>query len=293
MNRGALPKELFGIPILTPEEFFEQHRVAGNGSSKGARTSSRGVRPSSIEEFLQYAMSPDQILEDSGGELDWLISGYLARGNITSLAGLAKDGKTTLMGHKVRAMATEGEIFGIKAKRSGTLWITEQGDNICEVIKDVNLGGLHNVSFIQRKNLTGIPWPELVDFCIEACDKLGRGTLVVDTFATFAGLTSTEENNSGDVHEAFIPLKNASEIDGLCVALIRHSNKEGKGRGSSQFEGEADILLEMKMPEGNHKETVRKLEGKGRSRLIPRSVNIELTKEAYIALGSDAKIEFN
>ena len=50
---------------------------------------------------------------------------------------------------------------------------------------------------------------------------------------------------------------------------IRESSLASAGcgndeRGSSIFEGEADIVLTLGRPEGNHKETARVLEGIGR-----------------------------
>jgi hypothetical protein len=41
--------------------------------------------------------------------------------------------------------------------------------------------------------------------------------------------------------------------------VARHAGKDGKGRGSSIFEGEADIVLTLGRPEGNRKETARVL----------------------------------
>ena len=47
----------------------------------------------------------------------------------------------------------------------------------------------------------------------------------------------------------------------------------------------------MKRPEGNHAESVRQLETIGRYGAT--KLNIELTKEGYVLLGSDDKVAFS
>ena len=87
------------------------------------------------------------------------------------------------------------------------------------------------------------------------------------------------------------PLKKAAQSHGLAVLVIRHAGKDGKGRGSSQFEAEVDIVATLKRPEGNHAESVRQLETIGRYGAT--KLNIELTKEGYVLLGSDDKVAFS
>jgi len=74
------------------------------------------------------------------------------------------------------------------------------------------------------------------------------------------------------------------------VLVIRHAGKDGKGRGSSQFEAEVDIVATLKRPEGNHADTVRQLETIGRYGAT--KLNMELTEEGYVPLGSDEKVAF-
>ena len=76
------------------------------------------------------------------------------------------------------------------------------------------------------------------------------------------------------------------------MLYIRHAGKSGRARGSSQFEAEGDIILTLKRPEGNQKENVRVLEGIGRYDDIPRKLNVELTEEGYVALGSNGQVQF-
>ena len=60
---------------------------------------------------------------------------------------------------------------------------------------------------------------------------------------------------------------------------------EEAGRGSSAFGGAADILLNLRRPEGNQRRTVRMLRGLSRFDVVPEELMIELTDEGYVALG--------
>jgi len=111
---------------------------------------------------------------------------------------------------------------------------------------------------------------------VKLCEKGDRDVLVVDTFAAFTKLAGSEENNAGDIRERMEPLKKAAQSHGLAVLVIRHAGKDGRGRGSSQFEAEVDIVATLKRPEGNHADTVRQLETIGRYGAT--KLNIELTE---------------
>ncbi len=78
--------------------------------------------------------------------------------------------------------------------------------------------------------------------------------------AAFTKLVGAEENNAGDIRERMEPLTKAAQSHDLAVLIVRHAGKDGKGRGSSQFEAEVDIVATLKRPEGNHADTVRHLE---------------------------------
>jgi hypothetical protein len=78
--------------------------------------------------------------------------------------------------------------------------------------------------------------------------------------AAFTKLVGAEENNAGDIRKRMEPLTKAAQSHDLAVLIVRNAGKDGKGRGSSQFEPEVDIVATLKRPEGNHADTVRHLE---------------------------------
>jgi hypothetical protein len=113
----------------------------------------------------------------------------------------------------------------------------------------------------------------------------------VDTFAVFARLKGSEENDSGSVGHRMRVLRMVAQIYDIAVLLIRHAGKDGTPRGSSAFEAEADICVTISRPEGRHDPRVRKISGVGRYGEWER--NIQLVEGRYLSLGSDDKVEFN
>jgi predicted ATP-dependent serine protease len=248
------------------------------------------------KELLPLKTATD-IIEAAKDGTDWIVEGLVAPGEITDVAGKAKlSGKTTFITHMLNAVIKGEEFMGLATRKSKVLYLTEQGNNFANALKKSGLVDAGDaLRLVQYRDLDGknARWNNLINAAIKACSKGGFEVLVVDTFAGLSGLRGTEENNVGDILEKMAPLKVAAQKHGLAVIVARHAGKDGKGRGSSIFEGEADIVLTLGRPEGNHKETARVLEGIGRHDDIPSRIIIELTDEGYVSIGSDDKIEFN
>jgi hypothetical protein len=241
--------------------------------------------------------SAKDIVEAAKDGTDYIVEGLLAPGELTDLAGQAKlSGKTTFITHMVHA-AIEGEEFiGLATRKTRVLIVTEQGNNFADaLVKSGLVDAADALRIVQQRDLDSgnSRWDKLIEAAIEVCRRDGFEVLVIDTFAGLSGLKGNEENQVGSILEKMAPLKAAAHKHNLTVLLARHAGKDGKGRGSSIFEGEADIVLTLGRPDGNHRETVRVLEGIGRHDDIPSKITIELTDEGYVSQGSDDKIEFN
>jgi DNA polymerase I-like protein with 3'-5' exonuclease and polymerase domains len=224
---------------------------------------------------------------------EFIVKDLLKKGELTDLSGLAKySGKTTLVMHMLKAVRTRDLFLGEPTKEARILYLTEQGNNFKEAIENAALD-LDDDGFVvvQHRDVRGEEWAKLIEKAVKLCEKDGRDVLVVDTFAAFTKLLGSEENNSGDIRERMEPLKKAAQSHGLAVLVIRHAGKDGRGRGSSQFEAEVDIVATLKRPEGNHADTVRQLETIGRYGAT--KLNIELTERGCVPLGSDDKVAFN
>src|SRR5215211_1738313 len=243
------------------------------------------------KEFLPVK-SLREVVAEAEETTDFIVKNLLKKGELTDLSGLAKySGNTTFIMHALKAVR-DGDLFlGEPTKEARILYLTEQGNNFKEAIENAALD-LDDDGFVvvQHRDVRGEEWEELIEKAIKLCEKDGRDVLVVDTFAAFAELVGSEENNAGDIRERMEPLKKAAQSHDLAVLIVRHAGKDGKGRGSSQFEAEVDIVATLKRPEGNHADAVRQLETIGRYGAT--KLNIELTEEGYVPLGSDDKVAF-
>jgi hypothetical protein len=241
--------------------------------------------------------SPKEIIDAAGDGTDWIVEGLVAPGEVTDLAGAAKkSGKTTFLTHMVAAVIGGSEFTGFATRKAKVLFLTEQGNNFANALRKSGLvDDQDTLRIVQYRDLDGknYRWENLIAAATEVCKLEGFEVLVVDTFAGLSGLRGTEENNVGDILEKMAPLKVAAQKHGIAVVVARHAGKDGKGRGSSIFEGEADIVLTLGRPEGNHNQKIRVLEGIGRHDDIPARINIELTDKGYLSLGDDDKVAFN
>jgi hypothetical protein len=137
---------------------------------------------------------------------------------------------------------------------------------------------------------SGNKWAEVVREARRLCHELESTLLVVDTLGKFSGVTGDSENDAGAAGEAMAPLQ-LTAADGIGVVVSRHDRK-GPGevgesaRGSSQYTGDCDIVLQIKRGEGNTRPTVRILNCLSRFE-IPETMVVEWTPEGFALLGSE------
>lgn len=244
-------------------------------------------------ELTLPSKSVDEIVEEAGETVPWIVEDILARGALTDFSGLAKKGgKTTFWCHAIAAGARGEDVAGFSTEPAKYLYLTEQGTNFALSLKDSGLVDYPDyVRVVQFKDVSAMQWNTLITNAAADCKTLGFDALIVDTFAVFARLKGSEENDSGPVSDRMRVLRMTAQENDIGTILIRHAGKDGTPRGSSAFEAEADILVNIARPEGNHGPNIRRLKAIGRYGEWER--NIELQNGTYISLGTDSKIEFN
>ena len=235
----------------------------------------------------------ENVISEAGEEVPWLIQNLLARGALTEFAGLAKKGgKTTFWCHAIAASARGEDHAGFATTPARYLYLTEQGNNFVGALRDSGLEQYpDHIRIVQFKDVTAVEWDELIMKAGAETMQLGFDALIVDTFAVFARLKGSEENDSGAVAERMRVLRLVAQTYDIAVVLIRHAGKDGTPRGSSAFEAEADICITISRPEGRHAPSVRKIAGIGRYGEWER--NIQLQDGRYTSLGADNRVEFN
>jgi hypothetical protein len=244
--------------------------------------------------------SLEQVIDEAGEETDWIIVGLLARGDLTVFSGRAKkSGKTTFWWSGMRACAEGVPHAGLETRPARFLYLTEQGNNITQALKDSGFidpdtGAIahgNSVEVVQFKDVSSVPWEKLVRESAAYAGREGFDALIVDTSATFTRLKGEQENQAPEVGERVRAMRVACQQEGIAGVLLRHSGKDGHGRGSSAFEDEADICVELTRPDGNHGPTVRKIDVFGRHGMW--ETNIQLRNRRFFGLGGDNAIEFN
>jgi hypothetical protein len=235
----------------------------------------------------------EEIVAEAGEGPSWVIESVLARGALTDFSGLAKKGgKTTFLLHAIAAGARGEDHAGFATEPAKYLYLTEQGGNFADALRDSGLlGHPDQIRIVQFKDVTAVEWERLIRRAGAEAKRMGFDVLVVDTFAVFARMKGTEENDSGAVGDRMRVLRLVAQKYDLAVILIRHAGKAGTPRGSSAFEAEADICISISRPEGRHAPSVRKLTGIGRYGEWER--NVQLADGHFVSLGDDHRIEFN
>jgi len=249
-------------------------------------------RDSSPDTSALPVRTVEEVISEAGEKVPWVIENLAARGAVTDCSGLAKKGgKTTFWCHGIAAGASGEDFAGFSTTPAKYLYLTEQGNNFAEALRESGLERHpEHIKIVQFKDLPGAEWEELIMKAGVETKRLGLDGLIVDTFAVFARLKGSEENDSGAVAERMRVLRFVAQTYDIAVVLIRHAGKDGTPRGSSAFEAEADICITIARPEGRHAPTVRKIAGIGRYGEWER--NIQLTEVGYISLGTDDKVEF-
>lgn len=235
----------------------------------------------------------EEVISEAGDEVPWVIEGVLARGALTEFSGLAKKGgKTTFWCHAIVAGAKGEAHAGFHTEAAKYLYLTEQGNNFVQALQESGLVDYQDhVRIIQFKDVSGRKWDGLIEEAGLEAKRRGLDVLVVDTFAIFAGLKGSEENDSGPVYDRMRVLRLVAQKYNIAVVLIRHAGKDGTPRGSSAFEAEADICITLSRPEGRHSPSIRRIAGIGRYGEWER--NIQLEDGHYVSLGVDNNIESN
>jgi RecA-family ATPase len=170
----------------------------------------------------------DEIIAEAGEEVPWVIEDVLARGALTEFSGLAKrGGKTTFWCHAIVAGARGEDHAGFATAPAKYLYLTEQGNNFAGALRDSGLSEYpDHISIVQFKDVSAVQWDTLIHQAGAEARRRNLDALVVDTFAVFAQLKGSEENDSGPVADRMRVLRLVAQKYGIAVVLVRHAGKD-------------------------------------------------------------------
>jgi hypothetical protein len=239
------------------------------------------------------ALTIEEFLTESHSSYEWVVEGLVGKGAISKLAGQAKySGKTTLLSHMASNVLEGTPFLGRATTQSKILYLTEQGRNFREALAiagldDPSVQGFHIVP-IDR--VFDLGWETLIHKVGRFCEQKGIGFLVVDTLIEFSDNEGDDENSAGKAKATLKPLKHIATTRNLGVVITQHHNVQGRGRGSTQYDGGVDILLDLRPLGSNESDNdnpnVRVLEGIGRG--VGFKTYIKLTDEGYETLTAPA-----
>jgi putative DNA primase/helicase len=238
-----------------------------------------------------------QIADETPAEVEWQAKPYVVKGAITEIDGRVKaSGKTTFALGMTRKILDGTEFMGQPTRQSGVVYLTEQAPaSFRPALERAGLLGRDDLLVLAWNDTVGTTWPDVVAQARAKAKELGYSVLVVDTLGQFSGINGDAENNAGAALEAMQPLQEAAAQNGLAVIVNRHDRKSGgdvgeSGRGSSAFAGTADIVLQLRRPEGKVRPTVRLIHALSRFTETPPEQVIELVGDEYVTRGTEQDV---
>ncbi|MEI8359256.1 MAG: AAA family ATPase [Deltaproteobacteria bacterium] len=194
---------------------------------------------------------PIESLTDESDPAAWVWHGYLAAGSITSLTGLWKVGKTTLITALIKAISSaSGEFGGSGVGNGRVLVVTEESRRHWKRRREnFQIGtGIDLIvrPFLGRPSLD--QWTELVESVARDVQRT-QYTLVV-VAPLFNLWPVKDENDAAQAISALSPLHRITEA-GAAVLLLCHPKKGDAGegqatRGSGAIGGFVDVILELR-----------------------------------------------
>lgn len=179
---------------------------------------------------------------------DWLLPGFLARGNLTLLTSMWKAGKTTLLAHLLARRVTGKPLLDLPVAPGKTVVISEESRTLwADRCRQFNFGGqlcLYPQPFPLLP--TAMQWNDLLQDIAALQVEHQIDLLVIDSLTHFL----RAENTASAVLDLLMPVR-ALAAQGMAVLLMHHPRRQGAsagnaGRGHGSIQSEVDISIEMR-----------------------------------------------
>jgi AAA domain/DnaB-like helicase N terminal domain len=220
-------------------------------------------------------------LSTAGAAVDFLWHGCIAKGHLTLFSALMKAGKTTFLGHMLRALQDGLPFVGRATRQCRTLYVSEESQGLWCGRRDA-LGLSDQLSLLCRPMFakpSQAEWSEFIAYVGAQALERKCDLVVFDTISSFAPWR--DENASAEVQAALTPLNQLTQFD-LAVLLVHHMGKtdgsQGRAaRGSTALAGAMDVLLELRrFKDDDRQDRRRVLTGLGRFDEVPDELVVTL-----------------
>jgi AAA domain len=231
-------------------------------------------------------MSPQEIWDQdiaatAQTSAQWVLPGFVARGNLTLLTSMWKSGKTTLLSHLLVRRANGRPLLGRDVAPGKSVVISEEPRPLwAERCQKLAFGGQLCLFPQPFPHLpTADEWRRLIDRIGKLQSERGVDLLVIDSVTHFL----RAETASIGIHDLLMPLRELTGR-GMAVLLMHHPRRRSSGAGSAgrghgALHSEVDISIEMRHAGDNLDSRVRRFFCLSRHADTPRHLRFELNAD--------------
>ena len=256
-----------------------------------AKTAAAAVERERNATALPATITAADLFASPETQLDMLCAPYFAFGTIGLLAAFAKDGKSELLRHAIRAALTGGLFLDKRAQQRRTLLLSEEGRRTTRRgLERAGIAPTDDLHIMFRAECTHEN-AALAERVAALVRHYGFGFVIVDTIGAWLGVE--DENDAMQIQQALQAWRPVAEM-GACLWFAAHARKAaGRGvnavRGSSALAGAVDCVLTLRrLPDKPaHR---RELCAYGRFDDLPETVQIELRDGEYRLLGESGSV---
>ncbi len=209
---------------------------------------------------------------------DWLVPGFLARGNMTLLTSMWKAGKTTLLAHLLAHRVNSQPLLGRAVAPGKSVVISEEPRSMwADRCRQFAFGGQLCLMCQPFAHLPSAEeWRGLMKRVAELHTQQGIDLLVIDSLTHFL----RAENAVEGVQGLLMPVRELT-AQGMAGLLMHHPRRQGAsagnaGRGHGSIHTEVDISIEMRHAGDNLESRARRFFCLSRHADTPKKLLFEL-----------------
>lgn len=193
-------------------------------------------------------------LDKAGDDLEFMIDGWLTKGERSVMAGPSRSGKSFLAIHAALSIARGTDFFGHRSEQMGVVYQAGEGAKgikrrVRAYREHFDVGPEADVPFVllgskvDLFNRDGDTTPLIDEIKAWALTmSVPLGLVVIDTYATAS--TGSNENDGRDVGMVLANIDRINKETGAAVMLVHHMNADGtKIRGHTSLFANVDQVV--------------------------------------------------